>query len=112
MRNGCFIFIIFTAAVIITGCGPKPGDKLMKDKIELLNNMAAEFEKVTDKASMAKAGPEVISLGQKLDQVEKEFAALPQEAQDAAKTAHKAELDTATARYATAKDQARAKAMK
>jgi hypothetical protein len=109
MRNGCVILTL-ALAVIITGCGTKPGDKLTKDKIEVLNSMAAEFEKVTDKASMDKALAEVVPLGKKLDQIEKDFAALPEPAKETARAAHKDEMEKATARFTTAKEQARQKA--
>jgi len=92
--------------VIVTGCGPKAEDKLMKEKIELLNSMAAEFEKVNNAASFAKAQQDFTPLAQKLAQVDTELAALPKEAQDAAVQAHKAELDAAMARFAKAKTEA------
>ena len=106
MWYGC---VIITLAVIITGCGQKPGDKLTKEKVEVLNSMAAEFEKVTDKASKEKADAEIDSLGKKLEQIEKDIAALPAEAREAARAAHKDDLEKATARFGAAKELARSK---
>jgi len=107
MWYGC---VLFTLAIVVTGCGSKAGDKLMKEKVEVLNSMAAEFEKVTNKASMEKALSETKALGNKLDQIEKDLVALPPEAREAAIVAHKDELEKATARFAAAKEQARKKA--
>jgi hypothetical protein len=109
LLTGC---VVFALAVTVTGCGPKAEDKLIKDKIEVFNSMTAEYEKVTDRASLGKIAPEIKSLGDKMDKIDKEFAVLPKEAQDAALLAHKADLDNAMSRCEEAKRQAGSKARK
>ena len=95
MRNG---WVILALAVLVAGCA-KPGDKLMKEQVELKGKMAEQFEKVTDKASYEQIQPELKTLQGKFESNQNELAALTKEQQDAVIESNKTEMDSATKRW-------------
>lgn len=85
-------------------------NKLVKEQIAIYEKMAAVFEKVTDKASMAVVPNELDPLVKRLNEVSAELAALPAEKRDPVLAAHKAQLDAAKDKMALAKKNAATKA--
>jgi len=89
-------------AACISGCS-KPGEKLVKQQIALNNEIAAEMEKVTDKASAEASGSAVSAIQEKYKKDTEEWVALPTEAQTTAIAAHQAEYDQALSRLQQAR---------
>lgn len=120
LRLGLLILMI---AGLVAGCskatakneeeGDRPNkvepsieDKLAKEQIDILDRLAAEFDKVTDKESLAQIQPEVKNLSDRLSRTTQEFQTLAAPKREAAMNANMAELQTASARMRTARDKA------
>jgi len=101
-RNGSILLAI---AFLLTGCGKSASD-LVKQKIAVMKDMAADFDKVTDKASMELAGQSLKIHTEKLNKIEEQLDALGPEAKEAAITANKDELELATKSFGLAKSKA------
>ncbi|HYT93612.1 MAG TPA: hypothetical protein VEL76_33140 [Gemmataceae bacterium] len=95
---------------VMVGCGGGNDDKLMKDQIAVLEQIAATWDKVTDKASFAAADAEVRILNEKAGKLAKELNDLGKERADAAMATNKTEFDLAMTRLSAAKEKARKKA--
>src|ERR1700733_4708557 len=102
------VFFLGTA-FLIAGCAAKlpAEERLMKQRIETLEKMIAEFEKVIDKSSMDQAWPALKELSAKLTEQNEEFKALPEELKDRANASALAQkMQEVTARLTTAKAKA------
>jgi len=91
-RNGFVLLVLGLLVTCNSGCG-KPENRLVKQQIALNNEIAAEMDKVTDKASAEPIGKAVEAIQKKYEADSAAWSALPAETQVAAKAAHQAEYD-------------------
>jgi hypothetical protein len=102
--GGCAILLL---AVLVVGCGGKPEYKLVKDEIEVYNQMSAAYEKVKDRATFDTVQrDEIEPLQKKLGALEKELEALGPERKAAAMKENEAQFKEAFDRFVAVKKKA------
>jgi len=92
---------------VVVGCGSAgAADKLVKDQLAIIEQMASVFEEVKDKQSFTDAMTRVSKLMEQNAKLEEELKALGQERKDAAIQANAVQYDQAWARFTKAKEKA------
>jgi len=104
------ITFVLVLGLMLVGCNSTSAqaDKLWKRQIAMKNEIAAEMEKVTDKASAEAVGKATAEIQEKYKEDTAAWGAMPAEAQKAAMDANKAESDAAEARLGEARKKLRA----
>lgn len=100
-----YLFIALGVSALLIGCA-KQEDRLIRAQIDYFNSAAAEFEKVKDKDSMARAQTAVEALTKQHQKATEDFAALDESAKEAAMSRNRGAYQTAFERLRVAKAQA------
>jgi hypothetical protein len=113
MRSLPAIGLAFAFVLLLGGCGRKHSaaeerveDKLTKEQITILKNMAARYQNVTDKKSLTLIQPAIKELWDRYTDISQEFQTLPAENKVAAINAHGSHLEQALAEMRAAKEKA------
>jgi hypothetical protein len=105
--SGCLILAL---AALVVGCGPPEEDRLMTEKIAVMNQISESFEKVTDKKGFAESSKEIVPLLAKLSELEKKLTELGPERSEAALKRNVIDFERAKNRMSAARAAAGAKA--
>jgi hypothetical protein len=107
-RSSLLGIAILLLAAVLVGCSGQASqaDKLMKDRIAIVNDTAAAYEKVTDKKSLTQADAEIKGLKSRVEELDKAWTALPKEVKETAEKNNQAAMDQAQERMKKAKEKA------
>jgi len=108
VANVCFLFAF---VVLLTGYGSGAANKLAKEEIEVMEQIAVVYENVKDKAGMKNTKTEIAQLNDKMSTIIIELDKLGPERRDAARAKFAPQREAAEARVKTAKVNAAKMAM-
>jgi hypothetical protein len=96
--------------LVLAGCGSRGGasseEKLAKDFVANLDQVAAAYEKITDPKSFREVDPEIQSLMAQGAELDKQLSALGTDRRQELMKIHAREFDQAMARLKRAKEKA------
>jgi hypothetical protein len=87
---------------LVVGCGGSSDDAIMKEQIDLMNQMASVMEKVTDADSMKSAEAEIKTLKEKGDALNKKTKDWSEDKKKKMLEKYKGEIQSATERFGKA----------
>ena len=96
--------------VLAAGCGGGSDDAVIEDQVRLMNDMAADYEKVTDAASWKKVQAEVEKLQPRAEELRKKEASWSEAKKKQLEQKYASELKAATEKLEAARADARKKA--
>jgi hypothetical protein len=97
--------------VLAVGCGAGAGDDAtLKEQIDLMNQVAADYEKVTDAASWKKVQADLDKLKERADELRRKEASWTDVKKKELGDKYEAELNAATERLVKAREAAQKRA--
>jgi hypothetical protein len=88
--------------VLAAGCGGSSEEAVVKEQVELMSQMTAAYDKVTDEDSFKTAQAEVDKLRQKVEELKKKVDSWPEEKKKQVNEKYGTELQAAAQRLQTA----------
>ena len=95
--------------VLAAGCGGGADEAVIKDQINLMNELAASYEKVSDAASLAKAQADIEKLQTRAEELKRKEGSWSEEKKQQLGRQYESELNAATERLVKSRAEARKK---
>jgi FKBP-type peptidyl-prolyl cis-trans isomerase len=102
MRKSLLLGLGLVLIAVAPGCGRSGPEGAVQDQIDVMNDMAAVLEGVTDERSAKNAEPKIKQLEERAKAASERMKAMPKEQVAAAVEKHKTALEKATKRLGEA----------